>query len=1289
MNKRGILIVGILLIVLLPGALAVEKGSYWNRYDGEWGVYNLEVYSGIINYDSEAGYEPIEYGRCGSNCFRDWNGLIYRVSSDPEKAYVKVYDPDDNYLSSFGFGITGNVGGTDYKYSTLNFTWIWSEVNFTTGEYVFRAWNNRTNFNWTQEYHFYPNQSMKIKNKITNNLGVNIQNTKFWYIQTVNESDGIWFNGTRYSADTYKSGEFDALLPKVKFEDKYIFEYDDLLNNSFNITDFYLGNGSVIGVNNIRIMAIGITKGSSVFPDGYSVTVDPTVKIGVSEGGGDAYVASGFPNTNFGNGITLEVKEGSPTRRSYLLFNISAIPDNQVIDNATLCLYIYDDVIAGAETIFANEVYNTEWCEGDGGSDGSPSCEITWSNQPCGESFDNSSACNLTSESNITNDGNQDNTWQCWNVEDMVSRAYSSSEEIAMVLTTNDAGSADKFRSKEYSNSSLWPYLNITYSLSDIFYPEFSNYQESPANGSYYSPGQFYQFNVTLNESNLYQIGIEFNGVNYSVSNVSDVYIFNRTNLAAGTYYYYWWARDIVGNYNTSEIGYYTVSKASPSVSLLLNSVADNLTLTYLQNLNASASTDGGTLHLYRNDVSVDLENSLNKVLGAGYYIYKANVTGNQNYTDSSGIILYANITKANPAGNMLIVLTPSSTVDYGNQTSATASETNTGDSDLTYNLFRDGEGVANPNIVTLNAGIYNYTYSTFGGENYSSGSVNVTLTVNKLGNAVSLLINGIAGNITINSSETINASAYSEGGTISLFRNNSDISSQNSVNIILGAGYYEYFANSSGTVNYKENTSGITFYVNVTPVPDNEPPILSLIYPLNNSYIQEHGVYFNYSVTDQYLDSCGLWLMQNGSWELNQTSTPSNGDNYFALSLGDGNHSWGIICNDSSNRQTNINYTFAIDSVNPDLTLSEPTGKKTSKTGIPLTFTASDINLQSCWYNISYDNGGSWVVSPGKEYVIISNCTSTSFSVSNDYSYLIYLTVNDSAGNMNFSSLSFTVSTSTTPPSNGGGGGGGGIPLVYKLETNNISNIVGNSGDSKRMVLGVKNSGTLFLNECKLKSTGDNSAWISSSGIKGLGAGEEYEFVFELKIPDGLEAGSYELIPTVICREVNKSVSFNVEILERRLKVELVTLEKRKDNQVLVVYTLEELSDVSQQVEVAISLVNEKGETEAEFKDSKTVNAGSKQQFEAVLVSEGFLGGNYNLFINAKSPTSSAFLQEEIVLGSPNIQGLSILDESRKNIVIIVILVSVFAVFAGFILMRILKFRGFKKRTKIKSVTF
>ncbi len=599
------------------GEEAVERGFYWNKIDNGGGSYGLAIYNSIINYYNGTEYVPIVYSSCGSNCFRDWNGLIYRVSSDAKKAYVELYDADDNYISSFGFGITGIVGGTNYKYTTLNFTWTWSqEHNVTTDEYIFRAYNNNPNFNWTQEFHFYPNQSMKIKNIIKNDLGADIQNTKFWFIQTVGAEDGIWFNGTKYNQNTYKTGEFDSLLPQVKFEEHYVFDYNDLLENGFNVTDFYLGDGEIIGVSGVRILAIGITKGNSVFSNGIRVIVDPTVKI--SGDGEDAYVKSnGDSDKNFGS---LELLKTGDTARSYLLFNISAIPTNQKIDNASLCLYVLNT--KKIQLINASHVYE-DWDES----------TITWNNQLCGTGFDNFSACNLTAESFVQMSSDLSYTWLCWKVTNMIGKDYNDgNDDVAIVLYTGDSD-INEFYSKEHSSSSLWPYLNITYHTANtapsinIIHPESEtyNYNESlPLN-----------FTVSDSDDNL-------DSCWYNVNNGENVTLVNcqntTFNISEGFHQITVYSNDSFG-LETSDSVDFVVSMTGVLLSILEPSgtkssrtgipiqflaIGDNLTCWYALEWSTGGIVIDNTTLINCSDASFDVSVDGNYIL----YLYANNSLG-------------------------------------------------------------------------------------------------------------------------------------------------------------------------------------------------------------------------------------------------------------------------------------------------------------------------------------------------------------------------------------------------------------------------------------------------------------------------------------------------------------------------------------------------------------------------------------------------------------------------------------------------------------------------------------
>jgi len=60
--------------------------------------------------------------------------------------------------------------------------------------------------------------------------------------------------------------------------------------------------------------------------------------------------------------------------------------------------------------------------------------------------------------------------------------------------------------------------------------------------------------------------------------------------------------------------------------------------------------------------------------------------------------------------------------------------------------------------------------------------------------------------NLSLIYPQQINASASSDSSVISLYRNGTLVSSENSLNVTLGIGFYEYFVNSTGNQNYLPN---------------------------------------------------------------------------------------------------------------------------------------------------------------------------------------------------------------------------------------------------------------------------------------------------------------------------------------------------------------------------------------------------------------------------------------------------------------------------------------------------
>ncbi|MDO8517485.1 MAG: hypothetical protein Q7S33_05165 [Nanoarchaeota archaeon] len=298
-------------------------------------------------------------------------------------------------------------------------------------------------------------------------------------------------------------------------------------------------------------------------------------------------------------------------------------------------------------------------------------------------------------------------------------------------------------------NTSLTPTLNsvrVDYDV-DNEVPVFSGFNSTPANGSAYVSGRSYYLNASVTSTNG-SVGLTFGDctascTNYSVSNLS-ASIFNSSaisNLAAGTYQYYWWAygNGTFRNYATSSLQYYGINKFTPTLTFLLNGGIANLSITYPQQINVSAISDFGTVGLDRNNISVLSENGLNVSLSAGNYTYRANVTGNANYSDvtyvykqiilnqSSGIIYtYLNNLRANKT------LSNASSI-YLN---ATLINGNAAENILLYKngtLINNGSSPVNNLTTFLIPGLYNITSIYLGNTNYTFASETYWLNVTEL----------------------------------------------------------------------------------------------------------------------------------------------------------------------------------------------------------------------------------------------------------------------------------------------------------------------------------------------------------------------------------------------------------------------------------------------------------------------------------------------------------------------------------------------------------------------------
>ncbi|MHA1781228.1 MAG: Ig-like domain-containing protein [Candidatus Thorarchaeota archaeon] len=142
-------------------------------------------------------------------------------------------------------------------------------------------------------------------------------------------------------------------------------------------------------------------------------------------------------------------------------------------------------------------------------------------------------------------------------------------------------------------------------------------------------------------------------------------------------------------------------------------------------------------------------------------------------------------------------------------------------------------------------------------------------------------------------------------------------------------------------------NTATCTYVFYV----DDTDPVIELDSPANHS-VQSSGTTVQFTVTDTHLDyvACS-W--DGGTW-VNLTAPYS-----AALPSGDGSHTLRINATDTAGNTVTVEYIFTVDDTAPVLTLVSPTNGTIHQSGVDISFSILDENLDSVRFQW---DGGSWV---------------------------------------------------------------------------------------------------------------------------------------------------------------------------------------------------------------------------------------------------------------------------------------------------------------------------------------
>jgi len=532
-------------------------------------------------------------------------------------------------------------------------------------------------------------------------------------------------------------------------------------------------------------------------------------------------------------------------------------------------------------------------------------------------------------------------------------------------------------------------------------------------------------FNVTsVDETELDTCLYSFNGANFfnmTNATTSPTY-YNATNITMtqGSLRVTYYCNDTTNNLNNSEYVDFYIDSIIPSVTNL-QEPADPITYSFGQALQFNATVTDTNLDTVlfefngTNYTSVLLSGNIYNYtmtgLSALNYSYTWCANDSLNNLNCSEVGSY-NISTAIPQGS----ITGTSPITYGTTGDVEGTETNNGDEDVTYGLFKNNLTVSNPDVTILSAGTHVYNYNATSGSNYTTNESigRFTLTVNQNVSLINLTLDATEGNVSIStgSSIDINCSTITgdAGGFLVTYNEtiliNNGTSPTNNLTTFDTEGVYNITCIYEETTNFTRTSQ--EWYVNATTT-DITNPNITINNPLNQTNYSQTTMLFNITALDNIeIDTC-LYSLNNGvdNYTMTNASTSPNDYNHTNSTIGEGRYLANFYCNDTKgNWNLTENTNFTIDTTPPYFNELPVNQSQTH-----LESTNYDMNATDEWIDVdcfAVNETSIFNISCGG---VLNNITA--LTVKN---YTINITINDSLNHLNSTILGINVTNGTAP---------------------------------------------------------------------------------------------------------------------------------------------------------------------------------------------------------------------------------------------------------------------------------
>ena len=569
-----------------------------------------------------------------------------------------------------------------------------------------------------------------------------------------------------------------------------------------------------------------------------------------------------------------------------------------------------------------------------------------------------------------------------------------------------------------------------------------------------------------------------------AVSNVSDLYVELKGNASAllnnmtstsfnttlwGVSVYRTFSAKVLGNENYSVSALNTLSwnitkgtlnlsltgsnvsyPNSPSVSGVRNGISGDSDVNYTLWRNNS---------LYNSSNSTDSSNSSDltdmTVLRVAKYNYTFNSTGGANWTANATGLSLTNVTVGKGALNLTFT---APNVTYPSNTVVTIYESNIGDSDVNYTLWRNAT-LANVSIpingtapvgetILLGADSYiyllNVSNGTFSNWTANATGVNAIVTVSKGPTSINLTLNGTAAGKSYYNSTKANFTAVvnaSQNLIINITSNytgfgilNGTTSIVNYTNLTAAGTLWNLTAWTEGNANYSSSLT--TLYFNVS-YPLTWSGNLSSTPP---AYDGTTASKFNitWAGTNNYTGTVlleGNWSACSSNCTLTNATFTGDIWNYTSM-LPAGTYQWKIYAKDIHNLENSTDtWTFTISKGVPTLNI-------TGSPSMSVTYPTSTVVTASGGPTVGVSGVTCTLSRPGN----IFSCTagtvseSVSFSAGTSYVYTFVTTANE---NWTAASTQSTLTIASAGTGSSGGSGSG----VQNITIENTTGTTGTTG--------------------------------------------------------------------------------------------------------------------------------------------------------------------------------------------------------------------------------------------------